>query len=249
MSWRRAGISLAIALGLVGGLLVLVSCITADEQPTSSPDYQQMRLSMVHALQAAGILRSEPVIAAMQVTPRHLFVPEEVRPLAYTDIPLPIGEDQTISAPSIVAKMTELLQPDRGDVILEVGTGSGYQAAVLAKLVKHVYTIEILGPLANSARQRLAMLGYENITVKCGDGYRGWPQHAPFDGIIVTCAPEEIPQPLVQQLKEGGCMVIPVGPESGTQYLYLLKKKGEGLQQTSVWPVRFVPMTGQAQEQ
>ncbi len=249
MSWRRVGISLAVGLGLVGGLLVLVSCITADEQPNSSPDYQQMRLSMVHALQGAGILRSEPVIAAMQVTPRHLFVPEEVRPLAYADIPLPIGEDQTISAPSIVAKMTELLQPDRDDVVLEVGTGSGYQAAVLAKLVEHVYTIEILAPLANSARQRLATLGYQNITVKCGDGYRGWPQHAPFDGIIVTCAPEEIPQPLVQQLKEGGCMVIPVGPESGTQYLYLLKKKGGGLQQTLVWPVRFVPMTGQAQEQ
>jgi len=249
MSWRRLGILLTVVVVMaVGLILVFFPRSNATEQETPSPNYRQMRLAMVQALVNAEILQTESVIKAMQATRRHLFVPPEVRPLAYLDTPLPIGEDQTISAPSIVAKMTELLKPQKEHIVLEVGTGSGYQAAVLAKLVKHVYTIEILEPLATSAAQRLAGLRYENVTVKCGDGYQGWSEHAPFDGIIVTCAPEEIPQPLVEQLKEGGRMVIPVGPESGIQQLYLLEKEGGSMKQTAIWLVRFVPMTGEAQQ-
>ncbi len=249
MTWRRVGI-LAVAVLAVGVLVFIVfSSSNATEQHAQPPNYRQMRLAMVQALVQADILHSDSVIKAMKATRRHLFVPVEMRPYAYLDTPLPIGEGQTISAPSIVAKMTELLEPDKDDVVLEVGTGSGYQAAVFARLVKHVYTIEILEALATSAAEQLSRLHYEKITVKCGDGYKGWPEHAPFDGIIVTCAPEEIPQPLIEQLKEGGRMVIPVGPESGIQYLYLLEKKEGAIKRTTIWPVRFVPMTGQAQQQ
>jgi len=211
-------------------------------------DYEQMRERIVKQLHEQGMVQSEAVIAAMKATRRHLFVPEQVRHLAYYDTPLPIGEDQTISAPGVVAKMTELLDPQAEDIVLEVGTGSGYQAAVLAHLVKHVYTIEILAPLAESAEKRLKELGYDNVTVRCGDGYQGWPEYAPFDGIIVTCAPEEIPQPLQEQLAEGGCMVIPVGPERGVQDLYLLEKHEGTISQSAVLPVRFVPMTGEAEQ-
>jgi len=211
-------------------------------------DYDQMRAEMVKQLQRQGIVESQAIIAAMKATRRHLFVPEQVRYLAYYDTPLPIGEDQTISAPGVVAKMTEFLNPQPEDIVLEVGTGSGYQAAVLAHLVKHVYTIEILAPLAESAKKRLKELGYDNVTVRCGDGYQGWPEYAPFDGIIVTCAPEEIPQPLQEQLAEGGHMVIPVGPERGVQNLYLLEKQAGAIHKTAVLPVRFVPMTGEAEQ-
>lgn len=249
MTWRRVGILLAVVLIAAGILSFLVfSDSNANEPQIQLLNYRQVRLAMVQALVQADILYSDSVIKAMKATRRHRFVPAEMRPYAYRDTPLPIGENQTISAPSIVAKMTELLEPDKDDAVLEVGTGSGYQAAVLARLVKHVYTIEILEPLAASAADRLARLHYDNVTVKCGDGYKGWPEHAPFDGIIVTCAPEEIPQPLKQQLKEGGRMVIPVGPESGVQYLYLLEKKEGAIKRTSIWPVRFVPMTGEAQQ-
>ena len=220
--------------------------ISRAEQP--EPNYKQMREQMVTQLQAQGMVQSPAVIAAMKATRRHLFVPEQVRYLAYYDTPLPIGEGQTISAPSVVAKMTELLDPQPEDIVLEVGTGSGYQAAVLAHLVKHVYTIEILAPLAESAKKRLKELGYDNVTVRCGDGYQGWPEYAPFDGIIVTCAPTEIPQPLQEQLGEGGRMVIPVGPEHGVQNLYLLKKQAGAIRKTAVLPVRFVPMTGETKQ-
>jgi len=212
-------------------------------------DYEQMRRDMVQQLKQQGMLESAAVAEAMTATPRHLFVPEELRHLAYYDTPLPIGEDQTISAPGVVAKMTELLEPQPEDVILEVGTGSGYQAAVLSHLVKQVYTIEILAPLAESAEKRLKELGYDNVTVRCGDGYQGWPEYAPFNGIIVTCAPEEIPQPLEEQLKEGGRMVIPVGPEHGIQQLYLLQKRGGTISKTVVLSVQFVPMTGEAEQE
>ncbi len=211
-------------------------------------DYEQMRAEMVKQLQEQGMVQSQAVIAAMKATRRHLFVPEQVRHLAYYDTPLPIGEDQTISAPGVVAKMTELLNPQPEDIVLEVGTGSGYQAAVLAHLVKHVYTIEILAPLAESSEKRLKELGYDNVTVRCGDGYQGWPEYAPFDGIIVTCAPEDIPQPLQEQLAEGGRMVIPVGPQRGLQHLYLLEKHEGTISQSTVLPVRFVPMTGEAEQ-
>ncbi len=214
----------------------------------TEPDYEQMRAKMVKQLQGQGMVQSQAAIAAMKATRRHLFVPQEVRHLAYYDTPLPIGEDQTISAPGVVAKMTELLDPQAEDIVLEVGTGSGYQAAVLAHLVKHVYTIEILAPLAESAEKRLKELEYDNVTVRCGDGYQGWPEYAPFDGIIVTCAPEDIPQPLQKQLAEGGRMVIPVGPEYGVQNLYLLEKHEGTISQSAVLPVRFVPMTGEAEQ-
>ncbi len=186
------------------------------------------------------------VLAAMRTVPRHEFVPEEFRLGAYDDRPLPIGHGQTISQPFIVAFMTEQLQPQPTDKVLEIGTGSGYQAAVLSGLVKEVFTIEIVAPLAKRAEADLRRLGYPNVFVQAGDGYQGWPEHAPFDAIIVTCAPDQVPQPLIEQLKEGGRMVIPVGPDGGEQALYLLEKRGGEVKQRAVLPVRFVPMTRQA---
>ncbi len=181
----------------------------------------------------------------MAKVPREEFVPQDSRAESYEDGPLPIGYGQTISQPYIVAFMTEQLQPKRNDRVLEVGTGSGYQAAILAELVAEVYTIEIIEPLAKSAEATLQRLGYKNVHVKAGDGYKGWPEHAPFDAITVTCAPDHVPQPLVDQLKEGGRMIIPVGV-FGDQQLYLLEKKNGELQRRAVLPVRFVPMTGEA---
>jgi protein-L-isoaspartate(D-aspartate) O-methyltransferase len=167
--------------------------------------------------------------------------------LAYADRPLPIGHGQTISQPFIVAFMTEALKPAPADKVLEIGTGSGYQAAVLAELVAQVYTIEIVKPLGERAREDLARLGYANVHVRVGDGYEGWPENAPFDAIIVTCSPEQVPQPLVDQLREGGRMVIPVGTQAGGQDLYLLEKRGGKVVKQAILPVRFVPMTGKAQ--
>ena len=187
------------------------------------------------------------VLAAMGRVPRHEFVPEQFRRHAYDDGPLPIGHDQTISQPFIVAFMTELLEPRPTDRVLEVGTGSGYQAAVLAELVKEVYTIEIIEPLAQRAEADLKRLSYTNVHMRSGDGYKGWPEAAPFDAIIVTCAPENVPSPLVEQLKDGGRMIIPVGP-MGNQELVLLRKEGGGLNQRAVLPVRFVRMTGEAEK-
>lgn len=186
-------------------------------------------------------------LTAMRKVPRHLFVPDEMKPQAYEDRPLPIGEDQTISQPYIVALMTELLGLKGGEKVLEIGTGSGYQAAVLAEIAKEVYTIEIIESLANSADQRLKGMGYKNIIVKYGDGYKGWKEYAPFDGVIVTAAPDHIPQPLVEQLKVGGRMVIPVG--ESFQQLKLITKNPDGkTTERNIIPVRFVPMTGEAQE-
>ncbi len=186
------------------------------------------------------------VLAVMGRVPRHEFVPEEFRSQAYHDGPLPIGHEQTISQPYIVAFMTEKLDPTLTDRVLEIGTGSGYQAAVLADLVKEVYTIEIVEPLAKRAEADLKRLSYTNVHVRAGDGYKGWPEAAPFDAIIVTCAPEKVPQPLVEQLKDGGRMIIPVG-SAGNQELVLLRKQGDKLEKRGVLPVRFVPMTGEAQ--
>jgi protein-L-isoaspartate(D-aspartate) O-methyltransferase len=186
------------------------------------------------------------VLAAMAKVPRHEFVPKRLRSEAYLDCPLPIGYDQTISQPFIVAFMTEQLEPKPADKVLEIGTGSGYQAAVLAELVAKVYTVEIIEALANRAAADLKRLGYTNVYVRAGDGYKGWPEAAPFDAIIVTCAPEKIPPPLVEQLKDGGRMVIPVGP-AWEQELVLLRKRGGKLERHAVLPVRFVPMTGKSQ--
>lgn len=243
---RGRTLSAALAALAVAALVAALAITIARERalPTSEPTTEPAR--MVESLRRGGYLTSDAVAQAMLSTPRHLFVPAHLRHRAYVDVPLPIGENQTISAPGVVAKMTELLQPEPDDIVLEVGTGSGYQAAVLSPLVSHVYTIEIIPSLAESAAARLAELGYGNITVRCGDGYRGWPEHAPFDGIIVTCAPDDIPEPLVEQLKEGGRMVIPVGPEFGMQWLYLLEKREGHVERTTVIPVAFVPMTGEA---
>lgn len=186
----------------------------------------------------------------MRRVPRHEFVPPDVSAQAYGDHPLPIGEGQTISQPFIVGYMTEILGSKPGDRVLEIGTGSGYQAAILSELVKEVYTIEIVGPLARRAEAALKRLGYRNVSVRAGDGYRGWPEAAPFDSIIVTCAPDHIPQPLVDQLKIGGRMVIPVGAEIrglwSVQELILVRKTARGMEREKRMGVRFVPMTGEA---
>jgi protein-L-isoaspartate(D-aspartate) O-methyltransferase len=187
---------------------------------------------------------NDPVRQAMGKVERHRFVPPELAAQAYGDHPLPIGHGQTISQPFIVALMTELLAPRPGDVVLEVGTGSGYQAAVLAECVARVYTIEILAPLGERARALLAQLGYRNVEVRIGDGYKGWPEAAPFDGIVVTAAPEHVPQPLIDQLKPGGRMVIPVGPHFMGQDLLLITKAADGRTVSRrTLPVRFVPLT------
>lgn len=188
-----------------------------------------------------GITNSR-VLEVMRKVPRHELVPADLRAQAYRDHPLPIGHGQTISQPYIVAFMTEKLEPKPTDKVLEIGTGSGYQAAVLAELVAEVYSIEIVEPLGKKAAADLQRLGYKNVKTRIGDGYKGWPEAAPFDSIIVTCAPDHVPQPLVDQLKEGGRMIIPVG---GTfdQELYIMTKSGNKLQKRAVLPVRFVPLT------
>jgi len=189
---------------------------------------------------------SARVLDAMGAVAREEFVLPQYRHLAYQNTPLPIEAGQTISQPLIVALMTELLDPQSDDVVLEVGTGSGYQAAVLAHLVKHIYSVEIVEELAEGAAEVLQRLGYTNVTVRAGDGYAGWPQHAPFDGIIVTAAAGEIPPPLLQQLKPGGKLVIPVGKEHGSQELLLVEVDDAGeISRQSVLPVRFVPLTGE----
>jgi protein-L-isoaspartate(D-aspartate) O-methyltransferase len=219
----------------------------ADSISDRSDSFTVPRQRMVRdQIERRGV-KDRRVLRAMETVPRHLFVPQELRDRAYDDSPLPIGEGQTISQPYIVAFMTEAIRPASGDRVLEVGTGSGYQAAVLAGLVSEVFTIEIRPDLAESARDRLAGLGYGNVTVKAGDGFRGWPEHAPYDAIIVTAAPQEIPAPLVGQLKPGGRLVIPVGPrDSDVQQLVRLTRTAEGTSRETLLPVRFVPMTGEA---
>jgi protein-L-isoaspartate(D-aspartate) O-methyltransferase len=201
-----------------------------------------MREGMVETQIKARGVKGPRVLSAMLKVERHLFVPKDLHSTAYSDQPLPIGEGQTISQPYIVALMTELLDLKGDEKVLEVGTGSGYQAAILAELAKEVYTIEIIEKLATSAKKLLLDLGYKNIKVKAGDGYLGWPEAAPFDAIIVTCAPDHIPKPLMDQLREGGRMVIPVGEFS--QELKKIVKRGGKLETTNVIPVIFVPMTG-----
>lgn len=184
------------------------------------------------------------VLEAMAEVPRHEFVSGEQRKYAYDDRPLSIGHGQTISQPFIVAYMTEKLDPQPEDKVLEIGTGSGYQAAILSKLVDEVYSIEIVEPLAEQAARTLKRLGFDNVHARYGDGYEGWPEEAPFDAIIVTCAPGDVPQALVEQLKEGGRMMIPVGDVGTVQKLYFMEKSDGDIRKKSVMDVRFVPMTG-----
>jgi protein-L-isoaspartate(D-aspartate) O-methyltransferase len=201
---------------------------------------------MVDAQIRSRGVKHEGVLRAMLDVPRHEFVPDELRVRAYDDNPLPIGLDQTISQPYIVALMTELVDPEPGDRVLEVGTGSGYQAAVVARIVSEVYSIEILPELARSAAARLQRLGVKNVEVKAGNGYLGWPEKAPFDGILVTAGATDIPKPLVDQLKPGARMVIPVGTGPSDQVLKVIEKQPSGRIETrDVLPVRFVPLRSQ----
>lgn len=215
-------------------------------EPAGLRTHTLRRLRMVDEQLRGRDITDAGVLDAMSRVPRHLFVPESLSELAYADRPLPIGQQQTISQPYIVALMTQLSGVQAGEKALDVGTGSGYQAAVLAELVEHVYSIEIVEPLADEARQRLARLGYQNIEVRHGDGYRGWPQHAPFDVIIVAAAADHVPQPLIEQLAPRGRLVMPVG--KFFQSLIVIEKQADGtLRRESVAPVAFVPMTGEAQ--
>lgn len=210
--------------------------------------YRAARLRMVdHELAREGIT-NPAVLDAMRSTPRHRFVEPAEQARAYSDQALPIGHKQTISPPFIVAYMTQCVDPKQTDRVLEIGTGSGYQAAVLSPLVKDVYTIEIVEPLGNQAKERLRELGYKNVHVRVGDGYKGWPEAAPFDKILVTCSPEAVPQPLVDQLREGGKMIIPLG-QRYQQVFYLLEKRQGKLVRTRLLPTLFVPMTGVAEDQ
>jgi len=223
-------------------LLLGASCKPAQ---TSAREFAAERERMVKEQVAMRGVTDERVLRAMRKVPREQFVPEEMRGQSYSDGPLPIGYDQTISQPFVVAFMTEKLGLRPTDRVLEIGTGSGYQAAILAELAAKVYTIEIVEPLGKRAEETLQRLGYKNVQVKIGDGYQGWPEHAPFDAVIVTCAPDHVPRPLVEQTKEGGRIVIPVG-SAGDQTLYLLEKKNGRLEQRNFLPVSFVPMTGEA---
>lgn len=219
-----------------------------DSAADSADSFAAQRREMVaEQIAAPGReVKDARVLRAMGSVPRHEFIPADSRVRAYADRPLPIGFGQTISQPFIVAFMTEQLAPQPTHRVLEIGTGSGYQAAVLSGLVADVYTIEIVEPLARRAAADLDRLGYRNVHVRAGDGYRGWPGAAPFDSIIVTCAPDHVPAPLVAQLKEGGRMVIPVGG-FGSQRLHILEKVNGRLEERAVLPVSFVPMTGEAE--
>lgn len=214
-------------------------------QSGASDSRQPERERMVEEQIAARGVSDPRVLQALRDVARHEFVPEAARQAAYADRPLPIGYRQTISQPYIVAVMSELIDLDATERVLEIGTGSGYQAAILSRLALEVYTIEIVPELAERATADLARLGYTNVRVKAGDGYRGWPEHAPFDAIIVTAAPDHVPQPLVEQLAVGGRMIIPVG--RGFQRLELLRRTETGVERERVFDVRFVPMTGEAQ--
>lgn len=202
-----------------------------------------MREEMVHFQIKNRGITDKAVIQAMLNVPRHKFVPGQFRSMAYQDCPLPIGYSQTISQPYIVAYMTEKLELNPHDKVLEIGTGSGYQAAILAEIVDSVFTIEIVSALYKISKYNLKENGYTNVYCKEGDGYNGWPEHAPFDAIIVTAAPDKIPMPLIEQLAEGGRLIVPVGPERGTQYLKVLVKKNGKIKQRNLIAVRFVPFT------
>lgn len=247
---------ISMVVFIISCLVVVISCATlliynknkvlamsGRESFVDEDTFTRQRKRMVEEQIAYRDIKDKRVLEAMESVPRHLFIPEEVRFSSYYDQPVPIGFGQTISQPYIVAFMTELLKPESDDVVLEVGTGSGYQAAILARLVKQVYTIELVEDLGKEARNRLKTLGYGNVEVMIGDGYKGWPEHAPFNAVIVTAAAEHIPQPLIDQLKPGGRMVIPVGGVYEVQDLMLITKDvSSKVVKESIIPVRFVPL-------
>lgn len=226
---------------IITGLLVLLLSGCKSGNSESNDKYKKMIKRMVQEQIINRGIENEKVINAMMEVKRHLFVPGEYREFAYKDRPLPIGEGQTISQPYIVAYMTELLELDKDESVLEIGTGSGYQAAILSEICNNVYTIEINETLGSRAQKTLDSLGYENVHAKIGDGYKGWPEHAPFDAIIVTCAPTSIPKPLKEQLAEGGRMIIPVGGKF-IQHLTVLEKQDGKIIKKKDAPVMFVPM-------
>jgi protein-L-isoaspartate(D-aspartate) O-methyltransferase len=241
-------------LALMSSLL-LISCRTSPQQPTitdtpteisgtgSDPRTAERENMVKFSIENRDV--SDPdVLAAMRSVPRHLFVLEPYQGLAYADQPLPIGYGQTISQPYIVALMTEALDLKKGDRVLEIGTGSGYQAAILAEMGMEVYTIEIIPELEASAKAQLAEMEYVNVQTRNADGYFGWEEEAPFDAVIVTAAPDHLPQPLIQQLADGGRMVVPIGPIGAVQTLWLFSKQGEDLVAKNLGPVSFVPFTG-----
>lgn len=239
-----------VALGALGSLAVAAAAAfftlarsSPEERPTAAGrSFAKARVEMVRTQIAGRGVDAPRVLAAMRNAPRHEFVPAGYRDEAYEDHPLPIGFGQTISQPYIVALMTELAAVDPGDTVLEVGTGSGYQAAILDELAARVYTVEIIPELARRAARTLARLGYDRVDVRTGDGYFGWPRHAPFDAILVTAAPDHVPPPLVRQLKEGGRMVIPVGPTGGYQTLWRITKRRGKVTSENVTGVIFVPL-------
>lgn len=232
--------------GLIAFLLPLAFIFPSFAQEASDDPSIVERETMVRTQLVARDITDATVLAAMRKVPRHWFVPAELRFQAYDDGPLPIGEGQTISQPYIVAFMTEQLRLKGGEKVLEIGTGSGYQAAILGEICAEVYTIEIVDVLAERSAELLRRMGYQNIHVRSGDGYRGWPEQAPFDAIMVTAAPEHVPQPLVDQLKIGGRMILPVG--NFFQELKVIVKTEQGTYDRDVLPVRFVPMTGEARQ-
>ena len=242
--WVIAGVLLVIALSVFVMRTLPTPRLPARETPTPpSDDRREERLRMVEQQIRARGVTDPRVLAAMEKVPRHQFVPADVLDQAYNDYPLPIGYGQTISQPYIVAVMTELLKLKPGEKVLEIGTGSGYQAAILAEITDRVYSIEIIPQLAERARATLDRMGYHYVVTRHGDGYWGWPEHAPFDAIIVTAAPDHVPQPLLQQLADGGRMVIPVGPPGGYQSLWLITRKGDEYHNFNWGGVAFVPLT------
>nr|HID13020.1 protein-L-isoaspartate(D-aspartate) O-methyltransferase [Anaerolineae bacterium] len=260
---RETGMILSLALALLTACtMVTTSTPSTTPSPATAPTLtpltpgeeavfaQQRERMVIETIERRGIT-DKNVLRAMRAVPRHLFVPEDERDYAYGDYPLPIGYGQTISQPYIVALMTELLGLREGDKVLEIGTGSGYQAAVLAEIPGvEVYTIEIIPELAETARKRLESLGYTSVHCMQGDGYYGWPDYAPFDAVIVTAAPDHIPQPLVDQLADGGRMVIPIGPPGGYQTLWKFVKDPDGeLRAFNMGGVAFVPLTGPGAEE
>lgn len=242
MPWlKAAGVCVVVTWGLLPA--------RAYDEPKESTDfYAAARNKMVERHLAERGIKDKRVLEAFRTVPRHRFLPPDTRRLAYEDESIPIGEGQTITPPFDVAFMTEVLAPKPTDRIYEVGTGSGYQAAILSQLVRDVYSVEIHKPLSERATKLLRELGYKNVHTRAGDGYAGWPEAAPFDGVIVTCAPQNVPQPLVDQLKEGGRMVIPLG-DRFNQTVWLMVKKDGKLEGRPLRPTLFVPMTGKAQQE
>ena len=250
---RPVGNSLIVLAG------VLISAAGGMMEVQAQDTYEPQRRRMVEEIAALAretrsetgrTALSERVMAAMAKVPRHEFVPDGEKRNAYANRPLTIGLGQTISQPYIVALMTDLMEVKPGDRVLEIGTGSGYQAAVLSELAGTVYTVEIVEPLAREAQERLKRLGYRNVTARTGDGYQGWPEHAPFDSIMVTAAPREVPQPLIDQLKPGGRLVVPVGGQASGQSLLLIEKQPDGkITRRNILAVRFVPLTDKAGRQ